>query len=93
MNLLCLSSRDLGAAGGVEVPVDLAGKVALEAAADLSEGAALRGAAFVVGASSRVGALGCLAAPIMEDLAPYPPTTTPDSTTTPHLYPQTGRAC
>ena len=56
MNLLCLSSRELGPCSGVETAVDFAGEVALEAAADLSEGAAFGGAALDVGAGSRIHA-------------------------------------
>src|SRR5674476_1064850 len=60
MNLLCLSSRGglafLGCCGAVEVAVDLAGEVALEASTDLAEGAAFSGSALNVGAGGRVHA-------------------------------------
>lgn len=53
LNLLCLSSRrKLGSCFGVEVSVDLTSEVSLEAATDLSEGAAFCGAAFDVGAGA-----------------------------------------
>src|SRR3954470_12936818 len=45
--------------GGVEVAVDLAGEVALEAAADLSGCASFGGPAFDVGAGARVHAHAC----------------------------------
>src|SRR5665647_525741 len=60
LNLLCLSSRGglafLGCCGAVEVAVDLAGEVALEASTDLAEGAAFSGSALNVGAGGRVHA-------------------------------------
>src|SRR5665648_316753 len=59
-NLLCLSSRGglafRGSGGAVEVAVDLAGEVALEASTDLAEGAAFSGSALNVGAGGRVHA-------------------------------------
>ena len=54
--LLCLSSREFGPGCGVEAAVDFVCEVALEAAADFTEGASFGGAAFDVGAGSRVHA-------------------------------------
>ena len=53
LNLLCLSSWIRGL-GGVELAVDLAGEVALQAAADLSWGSTLGGPSFDVAAGARV---------------------------------------
>jgi hypothetical protein len=56
-NLLCLSSsRLVELGGGVKAAVDLAGEVALEASADLSEGASFGASAFDVGAGAGVHA-------------------------------------
>lgn len=52
--LLCSSSRAGGCVGGIEDPVDLAGQVAFQAAADLLGGAALGLAPLDVGTGLRV---------------------------------------
>src|SRR5215204_7415611 len=53
LNLLCLSSWIRGL-GSVELAVDLAGEVALQAAADLSWGSTLGGPSLDVAAGARV---------------------------------------
>src|SRR5215208_4219001 len=53
VNLLCLSSWIRGL-GSVELAVDLAGEVALQAAADLSWGSTLGGPSLEVAAGARV---------------------------------------
>ncbi len=54
--LLCLSSGQREGRGGVELAVDLAGEVALEAASDLFERLALGGASLDVGAGDGIHA-------------------------------------
>src|SRR5215218_4106330 len=49
-NLLCLSTWLRRGLGSVELAVDLAGEVALDAAADLSQGASFSGSFLDVGA-------------------------------------------
>ena len=54
LNLLCLSSFFVDGCGGVELAVDLAGEVALQAAADFSWGSALGGSLLDVAAGAWV---------------------------------------